>query len=299
MATEIQTCYRHPDRRAGVTCQRCNRPICPNCMVPASVGFHCPECARSGQQRVYTPRTLFRSNKPVVTMTLIGINVAVFLIDLATGANAMSGDGGKLTDNFGLVGSACNQGLNTSNGVICTHLVGVAHGEWYRLITGGFLHAGFLHIAFNMFALWILGSQIEMALGRVRFFTIYAVSLLAGSLGVMILSPHEFTVGASGAIFGLLGAAVAVQKSMGINIWQSGIITILAINLLFTFGVPGISIGGHLGGLVGGFICGFIVYELAQRMQNPVLPIALCAAIGVACFYAAIVVANANAYSLT
>jgi membrane associated rhomboid family serine protease len=134
-----------------------------------------------------------------------------------------------------------------------------------------------------------------MALGRARFFTIYAVSLLAGSLGVMILSPNELTVGASGAIFGLLGAALAVQRSMGINIWQSGIMTILFINLLFTFGVPGISIGGHLGGLVGGLICGFIVYELANRMQNPVLPIALCVAVGVACFYLAIVIANANA----
>src|SRR3954470_13733854 len=102
MATEIQTCYRHPDRRAGVTCQRCNRPICPDCMVQASVGFHCPECARGSRQKVYTARTLMQSNRPVVTMTLIGINVAVYLIGLAQGADAMNG-GGSLETDFGLV----------------------------------------------------------------------------------------------------------------------------------------------------------------------------------------------------
>ena len=138
-------------------------------------------------------------------------------------------------------------------------LVGVAHGEWYRLVTAGFLHVGIWHIALNMLALWFLGSQLEPLVGRVQFGVVYMTSLLAGSLGVIILSPNEVTVGASGAIFGLLGFAVAFQRSRGINIWQSGLGMILVLNLLFTFGVNGISIGGHIGGLIGGWLCGFIV----------------------------------------
>src|SRR4051812_3136731 len=290
MAAPIQTCYRHPDRRAGVTCQRCDRPICPSCMTQASVGFHCPECAKQGRQRVYTARTLFRGGSPIVTQALIAVNVLVFLVGLgqSSGSDAFTGGTSSFIDDYGVLGSAFFRHVN---GTITP--VGVAHGEWYRLVTGGFLHAGLLHIGLNMFALWILGSQLEPAIGRLRFGVIYGVSLLAGSLGVMLLSPESPTVGASGAIFGLFGLAVAIQLSRGINIWQSGLGTILLINLAFTFGVPGISIGGHLGGLAGGFLCGVLLHELGPRLKLEVLPVVLCVVVGAACFGGALVAATA------
>src|SRR3979409_1665831 len=168
MAVPIQTCYRHSDRRAGVTCQRCDRPICPQCMSQASVGFHCPECARQGKQRVFTANALLAGRRPVVTQLLLAINVAVFFIGLGQGStNAFSG-GSTFSDDYGVLGSARLVFLDGSS-----KLIGVAHGEWWRLITGGFLHASLLHIGFNMFALWVLGSQLETAVGKLRFAVVY------------------------------------------------------------------------------------------------------------------------------
>ena len=281
MAAAIQTCYRHPDRRAGVTCQRCDRPICPECMSQASVGFHCPECSKQGKQKVYTARTIMGGSKPIVTQVLIGINVLVYF---ASASDRL------FTINYGLLGSGA---LGFTDG--SAKLIGVAHGEWYRLVTGGFLHANILHLGMNMFALWILGSQLESAVGRLRFGVVYGAALLAGSLGVMIQAPHDPTVGASGAIFGLLGLALAAQRSQGINVWQSGLGNILLINLAITFAIPGISIGGHIGGLAGGYVCGVIMYELGPRVRDPRISIALCSAFGAVCFVAALVVASASA----
>src|SRR5581483_255461 len=288
MASDIQTCYRHPDHRAGVICQRCDRPICPQCMNQASVGFHCPECARGGRQKVYTSRTLFAANQPVVTQALIGINVLVFLAGAAQAGGGLLSDASPFANDYGMLGSGT---LVTRTGRVVGH-VGVAQGEWYRLISAGFLHAGFWHIALNMFALWILGSQLEAVGGRVQFGIAYMTSLLCGSLGVLLVSPHDVTVGASGAIFGLLGLAVAFQRSRGSNVWQSGLGMILILNLLFTFGVPGISIGGHVGGLAGGFICGLVLYELTPRMRaHPAVPGILCALVGIAAFVGAMAIA--------
>ena len=164
MAAAIQTCYRHPDRRAGVTCQRCDRPICPQCMTGASVGFHCPECSKQGKQRVYTARTIMGASSPIVTQVLIAINVVVYFV----GANDRF-----FTTDYGLLGSGR---LGFTDG--SSKLIGVGHGEWYRLVTGGFLHANILHLGMNMFALWILGSQLEAAVGRLRFTVIYGSALL-------------------------------------------------------------------------------------------------------------------------
>jgi len=128
----------------------------------------------------------------------------------------------------------------------------------------------------------------------VRFGVVYMTSLVAGSLGVMIASPHELTVGASGAIFGLLGLAVANQHTRGINLRQSGLGGILVVNLLITF-TPGlnISIGGHLGGLAGGFLCGLVIYRLGPKLQNETAVTLLCAVIGLACFAGGLVAAQA------
>ena len=275
MAAPIQTCYRHPDRRAGVTCQRCDRPICPQCMHQASVGFHCPECSKQGRQRVYTARTLMRGGQPYVTIALIAINVAVYVAGLSQSSSDALGGRTGFTRDGGLLA------------------FDVAHGDWWRVVSSGFLHAGLIHLGFNMFALWILGSQIESAIGRLRFTIAYFVSMLAGALGVLIISPNSLTVGASGAIFGLFGLALAAQRAMGINIWQSGLGGVLLINLAFTFGVPGISIGGHLGGLVGGYLCGALLYELGPRIKLELVPVALCVVLGAGCFVGALVAASA------
>ncbi len=266
MSTDVQTCYRHRDRRAGVTCQRCNRPICPGCMHPASVGFHCPECTRTGRQRVYTARSLPGLNRPQVTIALIAVNVLVY--GLLNNGHAIGGYG---VNDLDLYGPA------------------VADGEWWRLITAGFLHASVLHLLMNMFALWIFGSQLEPVLGKGRYLAAYGASLLAGSLGVMVLSFDSPTVGASGAIFGLLGVALVLQRSSGINVWQSGLGTIVVINLLITFGIPGISIGGHLGGLLGGIVCGAVIVGLGRDQKE--LAVAACTMIGAACFLVSMLVA--------
>ena len=286
MSVDVQTCYRHPDRRAGVTCQRCDRPICPSCMHQASVGFHCPECTKGGKQKVVTARNLGALNRPIATQALIAINVAVFLAGMSGGGNQLGLDAvSRFEPDYGLVASYSVRGVDLG--------LGVGHGEWYRLVTGGFLHAGLLHLAMNMFALWILGSQLERVLGAARFVVVYGAALLAGSLGVMLLSPHELTVGASGAIFGLLGFALAYQLDRGINVMQSGLGGVLLINLAITFGISNISIGGHIGGLIGGFLCGQIVYKLGPVLKNELLVNVLCGALGVACLFGGIVAAQA------
>jgi membrane associated rhomboid family serine protease len=250
-------------------------------MTGASVGFHCPECSKQGKQRVYTARTIMgRATQPIVTQVLIGINVLVYFASTANN---------RFVTDYGVLGSAT---LQYTDGTLKP--IGVAHGEWYRLVTGGFLHANILHLGMNMFALWILGSQLEAAVGRVRFALVYGSALLAGSFGVMLLSAHEPTVGASGAIFGLLGLALAAQRSQGINIWQSGLGGILLINLAFTFGVPGISIGGHVGGLAGGYLCGVVLYEIGPRLRNATMTLVLCGAVGALALVGGLIAAGAS-----
>jgi membrane associated rhomboid family serine protease len=230
---------------------------------------------------VYTARTIMGGgSSPIVTQILIGINVLVYF---AGATNSL------FTLDYGVLGSAQ---VRFTDGSI--KLIGVGHGEWYRLITGGFLHANILHLGMNMFALWILGSQLEAAVGRLRFAVVYGSALLAGSFGVMLLSPHEPTVGASGAIFGLLGLALAAQRSQGVNIWQSGLGGILLINLAFTFGIPGISIGGHIGGLAGGYLCGVVLYEIGPRLRNASMSVGLCSAVGVLCLAGGLIAAGAS-----
>ncbi|MGH9139240.1 MAG: rhomboid family intramembrane serine protease [Acidimicrobiales bacterium] len=265
MAAPVQTCYRHDDRRAGVRCQRCERPICPQCMVSAPVGFHCPECARSGRQRVYTAASMRQVNPPYLTYVLIAVNAAVFVAGLAErSSEAFAGQTGFIIDG-GLFGPA------------------VEAGEWWRIVTAGFLHAGLMHLAFNMFALYQLGLVLEPALGRLRFGVLYGASMLAGSFGVLLVSPDQLTVGASGAVFGLLGGLVVAMRERGINPMQTSIGTILMLNLFITFAIPGISIGGHIGGLVGGMAAGWLLQEGGRRaLGSDVGATVAAAALGIA-----------------
>ena len=230
-------CYRHPNRETGVSCSECGRGICPDCMVFAPVGIRCPEHAgkAQGPSRVTqgVRRVSYEGQGALVTKILIGINVFVFLINLAQGSS--------LTQ---VSGSLFVKGALYVPG-------GLDQGEWYRLITAAFLHASLIHLVFNMLVLWFIGAPVEQAIGRGRFLAIYIVSGLAGSAGAIIFSPNVVTVGASGAIFGILGAALVLegQKNYVLGGQALGLI---AVNLIFTFAIPNISIGGHIGGLIGG-----------------------------------------------
>jgi len=243
-------------------------------MHQASVGFHCPECVRESGQRVVTSRSLFNS-RPVVTLTLIGINVAVWLIGLALGGspNRLSGE---MIENFALVGGGSVDGRT---------LIGVDEGEWYRLITGGFLHANLIHLGFNMYLLYVLGRQLERVLGTVDFLILYFGGLLAGSFGALLVTPNSFTVGASGAVFGLMGGWIMVARSRGIDFMQSGVAGLVILNVLLTFGVSGISVGGHLGGLAGGLAVGWLL--TVGRLLLPSGAAARAAAIGLCFAFAA------------
>ena len=231
-------------------------------MHQASVGFHCPECVKKGAQKEYRGPAALAGNQPVLTQILIAVNVAVFVVGIImTGANAVDGTS-KLVEHGGLLAQGTFDGRT---------LDGVAEGQWYRLITSGFLHYGFIHLAFNMYALWILGGLIEKSVGRVPLAIVYFVSLLGGSLGALIISPDALTVGASGAIFGLMGAVLALGRSRGISIRNSPVLGVLVINLLLTFGLSSvISVGGHIGGLIAGFLAGMVLFELPSRVaQRP------------------------------
>lgn len=186
------------------------------------------------------------------TVVLIALNVVAYLAEIASGSGGLSGVSGSLVRDFGLQGAA------------------VADGEWYRLITGGFLHAGLLHLGFNMFALFVLGRLLEPGIGTPRFVALYFASLLAGSFGALALTePGQFTVGASGAIFGIFGATFVIARGRGLNTVASELGVLLLINLALTFGIAGISIGGHLGGLAGGLLCGVVIVAGDRGMLGP------------------------------
>jgi membrane associated rhomboid family serine protease len=206
-------------------------------MVFAPVGIRCPEHAGrvQGAQRVTRSvrRVSYEGQGALVTKILIGINVLVFLLNLAQGSS--------LTQ---VSGSLFERGALFVPG-------GLDQGEWWRLITAAFLHASIIHLGMNMLVLWFIGAPVEQAIGRGRYLAIYIVSGLAGSAGAIIFSPDVVTVGASGAIFGILGAALVLELQ-GSNVLGGQALGLIAINLVFTFAIPNISVGGHVGGLIGG-----------------------------------------------
>lgn len=249
-------------------------------MRQASVGFHCPECTKtSGQKIVRTGQ----ATKPVATNLLIALNVAVYVAGMGAGLrtkDAFIYDGG-------LIGEA-----RIPDGTAFGELVGVAQGEWWRLVTSGFLHANAMHIAFNCLVLYQLGQLLEPLLGRARFALVYGVAMLTGSFGVLLLDPDRFTVGASGAVFGLMGAAVAAMRSRGVNPFDTGLGGMIMINLAITFVLPGISVGGHVGGLLGGLLAGWILLDAGPRyLRQPALTTAVVGALGLAAAAGGILVA--------
>ena len=243
-------CYRHPYEQAGVRCTRCERAICPQCMITAPVGFQCPECVKGAPPvRRYSEMRSTSSQQIAVTFALIAVNVAVFLPSMSNN---------RVLVDYGLHAFPIDQ-----------------LDQWYRLVTAGFLHFNILHIGFNMWILYQLGQQLEPTLGRVRFGLLYLASLLGGSVGALLVSPDALTAGASGAVFGLMGAIAVSLRSRGINILQTSIGSLLVMNLVLTFAISGISIGGHLGGLAAGALGGLLL----DRTEGQ--PAAGAAAVGV------------------
>jgi len=260
-------CYRHPDRETGLSCSECGRPICYECMTPAAVGLRCPEHSGKPQgiqkvQRAVTGVGSSRIN--VVTMTLIGINVAVAIAEFASGRSA------SFTNNTIFDHGALFSSLIVKNGTFYISYpglqpVGVAHGEWWRLVTSMFLHANFLHIAVNMYSLYFAGSILEHLIGRWRFFLLYMVAGVAGSAGALVWSPNTPTLGASGAIFGVLGALFILERR-GVISSGGQILALIIINLVITFALSSyISVGAHVGGLIGGVVLMGIFTEVRRR----------------------------------
>jgi membrane associated rhomboid family serine protease len=271
-AAPTRTCYRHPNRETGVSCSNCGRPICPDCMTPTPVGMRCPECSRD-RTPVRTARSI-GGGAAAVTTVLIVINAIAFLAELGTNSSAN--------------GAFFRGALDAPD---------IANGEWWRLVTGGFLHAkgsfGFIHVGSNIYLLWSRGQMLEPAIGRLRFAGVYAVGLLAGSAGAIALNPNAYTVGASGAVFGLMGATFFEMRARGIDPFQSGIGGLILINLVFSFAFSGISIGGHIGGLIGGSLAA-LALQAADRARQPALGYAALVALAAVAAVAGVVIANHN-----
>ncbi|MEU1535217.1 rhomboid family intramembrane serine protease [Streptomyces fagopyri] len=280
-AQSVPTCYRHPNRETGVRCSRCERPICPECMVSASVGFQCPECVRGGSGTGHPtaasrPSTLaggtVAADPRLFTKVLIGINLALFLVQQAVGD--------RFTDSFDLIGRAYVPLLGS--------VEGIAEGQWYRLLTSMFLHGSYIHILFNMLSLWWIGGPLEAALGRARYLALYFVSGFAGSaLTYLLAAPNQPSLGASGAIFGLFGATGVLMRRL--NYDMRPLIGLLVVNLIFTFTPAfGISWQAHIGGLVGGVVVGYAMVH-APRERRALVQYGVCAVVLVAVVVATLV----------
>ncbi|MGV9578448.1 rhomboid family intramembrane serine protease [Streptomyces sp. NPDC003509] len=266
MEAAATTCYRHPSQEAYVRCTRCDRYICPDCMREASVGHHCVECVKEGQRSVRQARSLFGgaaagAAAPVVTYVLMALNIVAYVVEVVRS---------ETVDRFGMLGAVLVDGSGgqyyykgeTYAGL---ELTGVADGEWYRLLTGAFLHLppdasfGVMHLVFNMFALWNLGRMVEDQLGRARYLALYLLSAVGGSVLVYLVSPETTAVGASGAIFGLAASFYVINRRLGrdmrpVNRFMAGFLLWMVVSAAFT------SWEGHLGGLLTG---GLVTYGLA------------------------------------
>ena len=254
-------CYRHPNRETYVRCQRCERPICPDCQTPAAVGVQCPECVREGNAGIARPNAVGRiaralrpgGSRAIVTYTLIGLNVLIYALQWLT-----------------------SQAL-TEAWFLWPYVIG---SEPWRLITSAFLHSPstiVVHLLFNMYALYVFGPALESFLGRARFLALYLIGALGGSLGVLTaVEVWAFTdgsvdtapagaLGASGAVFALFGAVFAMRKAMGVDIRQ--LLILLAINLALPFFVGNIAWEAHVGGLIVGFAIGAIYVRTRRREQ--------------------------------
>jgi membrane associated rhomboid family serine protease len=240
----VPACYRHPGRETYIRCARCERYICPDCMTAAPVGFQCPECINEGARTVRQPTTVVggqvrERGGDLVTKILIAINVGIWVLGAAVGFGGLAGRFALFRLEF-FGGEA----------------FGVAAGEWYRMLTAAFLHVSPWHLALNMFALWILGSALEPVLGRWRFIALYLLSALGGSAASLLNPDVTSSLGASGAVFGLMGALFVVLRRFGRDV--TVVLVLLAINGVIGFVFSGIiDWRAHLGGLITGAVLAY------------------------------------------
>ena len=251
------SCYRHPGRETYIRCGRCDRPICPDCMISAAVGFQCPECVAAGTAG-REPRTVFGGKVEQapgrVSLVIIGTCVAAFVAQ-----STVTG----FTARFALLPIA------------------VADGQWWRLVTAGFLHGGFFHLALNMVALWVVGPSLEAALGRARFVALYGTALLAGSTASYLFNePAVYSLGASGAIFGLFGATIVILRRLRRDV--GAFVGIVLVNLLLPLFFPNIDWRAHVGGLVAGVVV-TAVFVYAPRERRAAASVAVVGAVLVCC----------------
>ncbi|MDT0494457.1 rhomboid family intramembrane serine protease [Streptomyces griseus] len=276
MEAAATTCYRHPSYETYVRCTRCERSICPECMREAAVGHHCPECVKEGRRSVRQARTVFGGAvpgavAPVVTYVLMALNVLAYAVEVVRP---------ETVDRFAVLGAA----LTGPDGERYYYrgeeyagytLTGIADGEWYRLVTGAFLHLppdtsfGVMHLLFNMFALWNIGRAVEGQLGRARYLALYLLAAVGGSVAVYLLAPDTTTVGASGAVFGLAAAYWVINRRLGrdmaaVNRFMTGFLLWMVLSALFT------SWQGHLGGLLTGALVTYgLAYAPARLRTGP------------------------------
>ncbi len=240
MADTELVCYRHPNREVGVICQRCDRGICPDCATPGAVGFLCPDCAgEKTKVRQYNPNAGMLSRAPI-TFALIAINVAVYVFQVLDPTLWQS--------------LAYAPQFNGANGLL-------------QVFTSGFTHSqtSIMHILLNMYSLFLFGTAIEPMIGKARFAALYFIAMLGGGLGVLVLAPDSVVVGASGAIFGLMGAYLILLRAVGGN--ASQMYAVIAINLVFGFIQPGIAWQAHVGGLIAGIVVAYIYAQTRKKEQ--------------------------------
>jgi membrane associated rhomboid family serine protease len=261
----VPVCYRHPGKETYIVCQRCGRPICTDCMHPASVGFQCPECVREGARSTRAGRTAYGGRRPgdptLTSKILVGVNALVWLLIVTTGATTS-----EWLYRLALIPDRACVAVNQFNQCVAVQ-DGVAQGSYWQLVTSMFTHVEIWHIGFNMLALWILGPQLELVLGRWRFLALYLLSGLAGSTLVYLAeSPFSPTLGASGAIFGLMGALLVIAFKVHGNV--TALLGWIAVNFVITFTVPNISWQGHLGGFVGGALLAVVLVYAPKRHRT-------------------------------
>ncbi len=276
--TAPPVCYRHPGRPTYVSCVRCGKPACPDCLRPAAVGHQCVDCIRSGNRGVRQATGRFGgavTSGARVTQALLVINVLLYIIELAHS---------QLGYDWAMIGAG-----RLGNGY-----VGVAFGQWYRLITSAFLpppgvgYLGFLDIAFNMWALFVVGPAVERVLGPVRFLAVYFISAIGGSILVYYLVPFELAAGASGAIFGLFGAWFVLAKKLQADVRP--VVFLIVINLVLSFTVARIAWQAHVGGLIaGGLLTAAFAY--APRKNRTAIQVAATVAM-IVVFVAAVLIRN-------
>jgi membrane associated rhomboid family serine protease len=271
-------CYRHPGRPTYVSCVRCGRPACPDCLRPAAVGHQCVDCIRSGNRNVRQASGRFGGALTAsarVTWVLIGLNVVIFLIELAHE---------QLGYDWAMVGAGRLNG----------QVVGVAAGQWYRLITSAFLpppadgYLSFLDIAFNMWALFVVGPAVERVLGHARFLSVYLISAIGGSILVYYLVPFELAAGASGAIFGLFGAWFVLARRLQADVRP--VVLLIVLNLVLSFTVAAIAWQAHVGGLIAGSLL-TAAYAYAPRKNRTAIQVSATVAM-VVLFIIAVIVKN-------